>query len=97
MTVIALGAGDAETCKSGSGGGSAETAAETQYGAVVPTSHLMQMHSSYCITDPKGSLLIEVGQLLRRGGYRIKVLNTINFSKSMRYCKQTSKRGQFTP
>ena len=34
---------------------------------------------------PKGSLLIEVGQLLRRGGYRIKVLNTINFSKSMRY------------
>ena len=36
-------------------------------------------------TDPKGSLLIEVGQLLRRGGYRIKVLNTINFSKSMRY------------
>ena len=47
--------------------------------------NLMQMHSSYCITDPKGSLLIEVGQLLRRGGYKIKVLNTINFSKSMRY------------
>ena len=47
--------------------------------------NLMQMHSSYCITDPKGSLLIEVGQLLKRGGYRIKVLNTINFSKSMRY------------
>ena len=47
--------------------------------------NLMQMHSSYCITDPKGSLLIEVGQLLRRGGYQIKVLNTINFSKSMRY------------
>ena len=83
--VIALGAGYAETCKSGSGGGSAETAGESQYGAAVPTSHLMQMHSSYCITDPKGSLLIEVGQLLRRGGYRIKVLNTINFSKSMRY------------
>ena len=83
--VIALGAGYAETCKSGSGGGSAETADESQYGAAVPTSPLMQMHSSYCITDPKGSLLIEVGQLLRRGGYRIKVLNTINFSKSMRY------------
>ena len=46
---------------------------------------LMQMHSSYVVTDPKGSLLIEVGQLLKRGGYRIKVLNTINFSKSMRY------------
>ena len=85
MTVIALGAGYAETCKSGSGGGSAETAGESQYGAAGSTSHLMQMHSSYCITDPKGSLLIEVGQLLKRGGYRIKVLNTINFSKSMRY------------
>ena len=83
--VIALGAGYAETCKSGSGGGSAETAGESQYGAAGSTSHLMQMHSSYCITDPKGSLLIEVGQLLKRGGYRIKVLNTINFSKSMRY------------
>ena len=54
---------------------------------------LMQMHSSYCITDPKGSLLIEVGQLLRRGGYRIKVLNTINFSK----CKQSSKMVQISP
>ena len=83
--VIALGAGYAETCKSGSGGGSSETAGESQYGAAGSTSHLMQMHSSYCITDPKGSLLIEVGQLLKRGGYRIKVLNTINFSKSMRY------------
>ena len=40
MTVIALGAGYAETCKSGSGGGSAETAGENQYGAAVPTSHL---------------------------------------------------------
>jgi len=37
--VIALGAGYAETCKSGSGGGSAETAGESQYGAAVPTSH----------------------------------------------------------
>ena len=52
MMVIALGAGYAETCKSGSGGGSAETADESQYGAAVPTSHIMQMHSSYCITDP---------------------------------------------
>ena len=43
MTVIALGAGYAETCKSGSGGGSAETAAETQYGAVVPTSHTLTL------------------------------------------------------
>ena len=46
---------------------------------------LMQMHSSYVVTDPKGSLIGEVGQLLVRCGYRVKVLNTINFSKSMRY------------
>lgn len=47
--------------------------------------NLMQMHSSYVVTDPKGTLLLEVGQLMRRGGYEIKVLNTINFNKSMRY------------
>ena len=41
--------------------------------------------TSFVITDPKGSLIGEVGQLLQRSGYRIKVLNTINFSKSMRY------------
>ena len=48
--------------------------------------NLMQMHSSYVVTDPKGSILTECGRLLyQKGGYRIKVLNTINFSKSMRY------------
>ncbi len=48
--------------------------------------NLMQMHSSYVITDPKGSILTECGRLLyQKGGYRIKVLNTINFKKSMRY------------
>jgi len=60
--------------------------------------NLMQMHSSYVITDPKGTLLIECGKLLARGRvlktdkgkisyepYRIKVLNTINFKKSMHY------------
>ena len=46
---------------------------------------LMQMHSSYVVTDPKGTVLIECGKLLQRGGYRINVLNTINFKKSMRY------------
>ena len=47
---------------------------------------LMQMHSSYVVTDPKGTVLIECGNLLKqRGGYRIKVLNTINFKKSMHY------------
>ena len=47
--------------------------------------NLMQCHSSYVVTDPKGSVLVECGQLLRRKGYRIKVLNTINFAKSMHY------------
>ena len=47
--------------------------------------NLMQMHSSYVVTDPKGTVLIECGKLLQRGGYRIKVLNTINFKKSMKY------------
>ena len=46
---------------------------------------LMQMHSSYVVTDPKGTVLIECGKLLQRGGYKIKVLNTINFKKSMKY------------
>lgn len=47
--------------------------------------NIMQMHSSYCITDPKGTLILECGKLLQRGGYEIKVLNTINFNKSMKY------------
>lgn len=68
--------------------------------------NLMQMHSSYCITDPKGTILVEVGKLLEKGPpmtdedgklvrdkngkvvhepYKIKVLNTINFKKSMHY------------
>jgi len=47
---------------------------------------LLQMHSSYCVTDPKGTIIIEVGKLLERvGGYDIKILNTINFGKSMKY------------
>lgn len=45
----------------------------------------MQLHSSYCLTDPKGTILVECGKLLQRGGYKIKVLNTINFQKSMHY------------
>ena len=47
--------------------------------------NLMQMHSSYVVTDPKGTVLIECGKLLQRSGYKIKVLNTINFKKSMKY------------
>jgi type IV secretion system protein VirD4 len=47
--------------------------------------NLMQLHSSYCITDPKGSILVECGKLLKRSGYKIKVLNTIDFKKSMHY------------
>lgn len=47
--------------------------------------NLLQCHSSYVVTDPKGTVLIECGKLLQRAGYRIKVLNTINFKKSMHY------------
>ncbi len=47
--------------------------------------NLMQLHSSYVLTDPNGTVLIECGKLLQRAGYRIKVLNTINFKKSMHY------------
>ncbi len=46
---------------------------------------IMQCHSSYCITDPKGSLVCETGKMLQKNGYRIKILNTINFKKSMHY------------
>lgn len=47
--------------------------------------NLMQLHSSYVVTDPKGTLILETGSLLVRVGYKVKVLNTINFSKSMHY------------
>lgn len=47
--------------------------------------NLMQMHSSYVVTDPKGTVLVECGKMLAKNKYRIKVLNTINFKKSMRY------------
>lgn len=47
--------------------------------------NLMQLHSSYVVTDPKGSILVECGKMLQKNGYQIKVLNTINFKKSMHY------------
>ena len=47
--------------------------------------NLMQMHSSFVVTDPKGTVLIECGKMLKKGKYKIKVLNTINFAKSMHY------------
>ncbi|MDD3231303.1 MAG: type IV secretory system conjugative DNA transfer family protein, partial [Oscillospiraceae bacterium] len=47
--------------------------------------NLMQLHSSYVITDPKGTLVLECGKLLQRNGYHIKILNTIDFKKSMHY------------
>ena len=47
--------------------------------------NLMQCHSSYVVTDPKGSILIECGKLLQTKDYRIKFFNTINFKKSMHY------------
>ena len=47
--------------------------------------NLMQCHSSFVVTDPKGSIVIECGKLLLREGYKVKILNTINFKKSMHY------------
>ncbi len=47
--------------------------------------NLLQMHSSYVVTDPKGGLVNEVGNALYKNGYRMKIFNTINFSKSMHY------------
>ena len=47
--------------------------------------NLLQAHSSYILTDPKGDLVSQTGAFLQRKGYRIKILNTINFSKSMHY------------
>ena len=47
--------------------------------------NLLQMHSSYVLTDPKGTVLPEVGNALLKNGYRIKIFNTINFKKSMHY------------
>ncbi len=47
--------------------------------------NLMQMHSSYVVTDPKGTLVLECGKMLYENGYDIKILNTINFKKSMKY------------
>ena len=47
--------------------------------------NLLQMHSSYCVTDPKGTVVNEVGNALVKNGYRMKIFNTINFKKSMHY------------
>ena len=47
--------------------------------------NLLQCHSSYVVTDPKGSIVVECGNALLKNGYKLKILNTINFSKSMNY------------
>ena len=47
--------------------------------------NIMQMHSSYVVTDPKGTLVLECGKMLQKAGYRIKIINTINMDKSMHY------------
>ena len=47
--------------------------------------NLLQMHSSYVVTDPKGSIVLECGNALLRYGYKLKIFNTINFKKSMHY------------
>ena len=47
--------------------------------------NLLQCHSSYVVTDPKGTIVLECGQAMLKNGYRVKILNTINFAKSMHY------------
>ena len=47
--------------------------------------NLLQCHSSYVVTDPKGSIVVECGNALLMNGYKVKILNTINFKKSMHY------------
>ena len=47
--------------------------------------NLMQMNASYIVTDPKGTVVLECGKMLQRGGYEIKILNTIDFKQSMKY------------
>ena len=47
--------------------------------------NLMQCHSSYVVTDPKGSIAVECGRLMLRNGYKVKIFNSINFKKSMHY------------
>jgi type IV secretion system protein VirD4 len=47
--------------------------------------NLLQMHSSYVVTDPKGDVVIKAGKTLLKHGYRLKIFNTINFKKSMHY------------
>ena len=46
--------------------------------------NLIQMHSSYCGTDSKGTIVVECGKMLEENGYEIKILNTINFKKSVK-------------
>ena len=47
--------------------------------------NLLQCHSSYVVTDPKGTIVLECGQAMLKNGYKVKILNTINFKKSMHY------------
>ena len=47
--------------------------------------NLMQMNASYIVTDPKGTVVMECGKMLQRGGYEIKILNTIDFKQSVKY------------
>ena len=83
--VTVRGAGYAETCKSGSGGGSAETAGESQYGAAASTSHILEANTNYVVTDPKSEVLMATGGYLKRQGYDIRVLNLVNLEESDGY------------
>jgi type IV secretion system protein VirD4 len=55
---------------------------------------LLQAHSSYVVTDPKGGLVNETGAFLLRKNYRLKIFNTINFKKSMHYNREATRCSQ---
>ena len=60
--------------------------------------NLLQCHSSYVVTDPKGTIVLECGNAMLKNGYKLKILNTINFSKSMHYnCMNWCRRRQNSP
>jgi type IV secretion system protein VirD4 len=51
--------------------------------------NLLQCHSSYVVTDPKSTILLECGNAMLKNGYKVRILNTINFKKSMHYNRAT--------
>jgi type IV secretion system protein VirD4 len=55
--------------------------------------NLLQCHSSYVVTDPKGTIVLECGNAMLKNGYKVRILNTINFKKSMHYNPSAKSQG----